>query len=110
LSLAIGIPVEELKDRLTAKECQSWKRYKMVVGPFPHERADYNTALIVRTLYELQNIIITIVCKNSDVPKSPKLEECLVKYERLATELNTEEVANQEVERVKAFLAKWKNL
>jgi hypothetical protein len=98
----LGIPVEELKDRLTAKECQSWKRYKMVFGPFGSERADYNTASIVRAIHELGNIIIAVNTGKTSEPLT--LEDCLLRFKRIFEEIPEE---NQEFNNIKVLLARY---
>jgi hypothetical protein len=91
-----------LKDRLTAKEYRSWQRYAAIVGPFGAERQDYNTALIVRAIYELVNTMIAVNTGSAETP--PTLEECLLKFKRIADGQESQ----SEAENVKAFLGRWK--
>jgi hypothetical protein len=76
------------------------------VGPFGVERADYNTALIVQSIHELLNAFIAVNC--GKMSEQPKLEDCLLRFKRLVMDSTLEDQADQEVKRVKAFLAKWK--
>ncbi|MDR0705239.1 MAG: hypothetical protein LBF88_09645, partial [Planctomycetaceae bacterium] len=98
-----GIPVEELQDRITAREYQSWKRYKMVVGPFGMERVDYNTASIVQAIHELSNTIIAV--NTGKMPEQQlTLEDFLLRFKRIVEGVETE---NQEVNNIKALLARY---
>jgi hypothetical protein len=70
----------------------------MIAGPFGPERADYNTALIVKTLHEITNAIIAV--NTGKTEELPKLEDCLLKFKYVLNELNE----NKEAENVKRFL------
>ncbi|MDR0705452.1 MAG: hypothetical protein LBF88_10760, partial [Planctomycetaceae bacterium] len=99
----MGIPVEELQDRITAREYQSWKHYKMVVGPFGIERADYNTASIVKAIHELGNIIIATQTSNAP-SEHPALEDFLLRFKRISEETpEKNHTGNLEVNNIKAL-------
>ncbi|MDR1182931.1 MAG: DUF4035 domain-containing protein, partial [Bacteroidales bacterium] len=102
LSLSLRIPVEELKDRITAREYQSWKHYELVAGPFGQERADYNTALIVKTLHEITSMILAV--NTGKTEELPKLEDCLLKFKYVLKEFTE----NSEAENVKRFIGRWR--
>jgi hypothetical protein len=98
----LRIPVEELKDRITAREYQSWKHYELVAGPFGQERADYNTALIVKTLHEITSMILAV--NTGKTEELPKLEDCLLKFKYVLKEFTE----NSEAENVKRFIGRWR--
>ncbi|MDR2438307.1 MAG: hypothetical protein LBE12_02900 [Planctomycetaceae bacterium] len=96
-----------MQDRITAKEYQSWQRYKMVYGPFGYEREDYNTASIVRAIFELGNIIIAVNTGKASC-EYPTLENCMLRFKRIVDEMPMEnQVENQEIDNVKALLRKY---
>jgi hypothetical protein len=92
-----------LKDRLTAKEYQSWKRYELVNGPFGKERDDYNAANIVKAIFELGNIIIAVNTGKA-ASEHPMLEDCLLRFKRIFNETSIE---NREIDNVKALLRRF---
>lgn len=93
-----------MKDRITAREYQSWQRYRLVAGPFGAERNDYNTALIVKTLQEVINTIIAVNSDKNNNLQSPKLEECLLKFKVIFDNLDYQN--DNEVNNVKALIAR----
>jgi hypothetical protein len=94
-----------LKDRITAREYQNWKRFYQVSGPFGQERADYHTALIVQMLQEVKNTIIAVNGGNAEHPHS--LESYLLKFQRI-TKDSTDNQTSQEGQNIRMFLARGK--
>jgi hypothetical protein len=105
LSLAIGIPVEELKDKVTAREYRNWIRYWQVAGPFGSERDDYRTALIVRAIHELKNTVIAV--NGGDAEDLKALEYYRLKFKRIAE--GTDDYLNlSEAQNIKRLFAKFR--
>jgi hypothetical protein len=94
-----------LKDKITAREYQNWKRFYQVSGPFGQERADYHTALIVQTLQEVKNTIIAVNGGNAEQLRP--LEDYLLKFQRI-TQDSTDDQARQEGQNIRRFLARGK--
>jgi hypothetical protein len=87
---------------MTAREYQSWKRYKMITGPFGQEREDYNTASIVRAIYELINTLVAV--NTGKTIDQPSLEDCLLKFKYVLKEFTE----NTEAENIKRFLGSFR--
>jgi hypothetical protein len=105
LALALGIPVEELKDRITAKEKKDWERFRVVYGPFGWERQDYNAAMIVSAIYLLNQTIIA--CHGGNPNETPSVEDCKLnfKFKTNLEESQTEITADD----IETFIKKWKS-
>jgi hypothetical protein len=91
--------MEELKDRITAKEYKSWLRYYQVKGPFGERRLDFNFASLVKTIYEF-------ITANAGRTDAPSVEDCLLQFKLPVAGLS-EMGANHEAENIKRLLVKY---
>jgi hypothetical protein len=74
---------------MSAKEAQSWKYYKAVVGCFGREREDYFSAAITSAIYHLASVMLACHGEESE-PVS--LKDCMLQFKRQEKEMSIEDI------------------
>lgn len=92
---------------MTAKEAKSWKRFRLINGPFGQERADYHAAQIC------QAVFLALEAFSENVPEEQRatLEKCLLKFKTVfqkSPEESEQENGNRLANELQAFIGRFR--